>query len=310
MPPTLFGTQMPRDSCGSGGSASDVVGPSGRRATASRRRRRRSGGRDALVGPHPTGMADAVAAFTVSLPFDRLPKTTWPARVPTSRASARRASCRQEVTTLVEALDMVEAEFHDGDFVFAPGDEDMHTAIERRVTELAGDVGAKLHTGRSRNDQVATALRSGAAGRCRRGRGDHGAAGCAGRSEPMRPPKTTYRATPTCSVPSRCCSPTTCWRTGGRWLRRGPAVTTVDRLNVSPSGRERSGVVPATRSRRVAAELGFLVRSRTPRRRVRPRLRGRVALRPGPFWRPSVPDGRGDRAVVHRGVRLLTLDDA
>ena len=38
-------------------------------------------------------------------------------------------------------------------------DEDIHTAIERRVTELAGATGAKLHTGRSRNDQVATALR-------------------------------------------------------------------------------------------------------------------------------------------------------
>ena len=41
----------------------------------------------------------------------------------------------------------------------AAGDEDVHTAIERRVTEFAGDVGAKLHTGRSRNDQVATDLR-------------------------------------------------------------------------------------------------------------------------------------------------------
>ena len=40
-----------------------------------------------------------------------------------------------------------------------PTDEDIHTAIERRVTELAGPAGAKLHTGRSRNDQVATALR-------------------------------------------------------------------------------------------------------------------------------------------------------
>ena len=54
---------------------------------------------------------------------------------------------------------MVEEEFATGVFAFAPGDEDIHTAIERRVTELAGDVGAKLHTGRSRNDQVATALR-------------------------------------------------------------------------------------------------------------------------------------------------------
>ena len=43
--------------------------------------------------------------------------------------------------------------------MFAATDEDIHTAVERRVTELAGDAGAKLHTGRSRNDQVATDLR-------------------------------------------------------------------------------------------------------------------------------------------------------
>src|SRR5690606_12730904 len=42
---------------------------------------------------------------------------------------------------------------------FEPTDEDIHTAIERRVTALAGEAGAKLHTGRSRNDQVATDLR-------------------------------------------------------------------------------------------------------------------------------------------------------
>ena len=43
--------------------------------------------------------------------------------------------------------------------VFVPSDEDIHTAIERRVTEIAGPIGAKVHTGRSRNDQVATAVR-------------------------------------------------------------------------------------------------------------------------------------------------------
>ena len=47
----------------------------------------------------------------------------------------------------------------DGSFVRADTDEDIHMAIERRATELAGDVGAKLHTARSRNDQVATTLR-------------------------------------------------------------------------------------------------------------------------------------------------------
>jgi argininosuccinate lyase len=57
------------------------------------------------------------------------------------------------------ALDAVEAEMADGSFDFAAGDEDIHTAVERRVTELAGDAGARLHTGRSRNDQVATDLR-------------------------------------------------------------------------------------------------------------------------------------------------------
>ena len=52
--------------------------------------------------------------------------------------------------------DQVERELGDGSFPFADGDEDIHMAIERRVTELAGRVGGKLHTARSRNDQVAT----------------------------------------------------------------------------------------------------------------------------------------------------------
>ena len=60
---------------------------------------------------------------------------------------------------LLDTLDRVEAELDAGTFVFEPDDEDIHTAVERRVTELAGDVGAKLHTGRSRNDQIATDLR-------------------------------------------------------------------------------------------------------------------------------------------------------
>jgi argininosuccinate lyase len=57
---------------------------------------------------------------------------------------------------LHRALDQVERELADSTFPFADGDEDIHMAIERRVTELAGRVGGKLHTARSRNDQVAT----------------------------------------------------------------------------------------------------------------------------------------------------------
>jgi argininosuccinate lyase len=57
---------------------------------------------------------------------------------------------------LLAGLDAVEAELRDGSFAFAPDDEDIHMAVERRLTELAGPVGGRLHTARSRNDQVAT----------------------------------------------------------------------------------------------------------------------------------------------------------
>ena len=57
---------------------------------------------------------------------------------------------------LLAGLQRVEAELEDGEFPFEPGDVDIHMAIERRLTEIAGPVGGKLHTARSRNDQVAT----------------------------------------------------------------------------------------------------------------------------------------------------------
>jgi argininosuccinate lyase len=57
---------------------------------------------------------------------------------------------------LDRALAQIGDELTAGSFPFAAGDEDIHMAIERRVTELAGPVGGKLHTARSRNDQVAT----------------------------------------------------------------------------------------------------------------------------------------------------------
>ena len=64
-----------------------------------------------------------------------------------------------EATALLATLEEIRREFEHGTFVREASDEDIHMAIERRATELAGDVGAKLHTARSRNDQVATTLR-------------------------------------------------------------------------------------------------------------------------------------------------------
>src|SRR5690242_19468437 len=57
---------------------------------------------------------------------------------------------------LLAGLQRVERELEDGEFPFEQGDVDIHMAIERRLTEIVGPVGGKLHTARSRNDQVAT----------------------------------------------------------------------------------------------------------------------------------------------------------
>ena len=64
-----------------------------------------------------------------------------------------------ESDTLRDALEQVRAEFAAGAFAIQPDDEDVHSAVERRLTEIVGAVGGKLHTGRSRNDQVATDFR-------------------------------------------------------------------------------------------------------------------------------------------------------
>ncbi len=64
-----------------------------------------------------------------------------------------------ESAGLVRGLQAVQAELDGGGFSFLPQDEDIHMAIERRLTEMIGPLGGKLHTGRSRNDQVALDLR-------------------------------------------------------------------------------------------------------------------------------------------------------
>jgi argininosuccinate lyase len=64
-----------------------------------------------------------------------------------------------DVSALVFGLETICDEAEAGTFEFAPGDEDVHTAVERRLGEFTGEVAGRLHTGRSRNDQVALDLR-------------------------------------------------------------------------------------------------------------------------------------------------------
>src|SRR5450756_1034562 len=64
-----------------------------------------------------------------------------------------------EEMAVARALEQVKEEFEAGSFEFFPTDEDIHTAIERRVVEITGPSGGKVRTGRSRNDQVATDMR-------------------------------------------------------------------------------------------------------------------------------------------------------
>jgi len=105
--------------------------------------------------------AEGLLAFTSSIGVDiRLASDD----VAGSRAHVRglaRAGLltAEEAGILSTALDHVATELEQGRFAFLASDEDVHTAVERRVTEIAGATGAKLHTGRSRNDQVATDLR-------------------------------------------------------------------------------------------------------------------------------------------------------
>ncbi|NDJ85171.1 MAG: argininosuccinate lyase [Chloroflexi bacterium] len=100
-------------------------------------------------------------ALNDSIRFDRrLYYQDITASMAYARALARAGVIQSdEADQLERGLTAVLAEFEGGLFAVAEGDEDIHTAVERRLSELVGDIAGKLHTGRSRNDQVATDLR-------------------------------------------------------------------------------------------------------------------------------------------------------
>src|SRR5919112_3210370 len=104
--------------------------------------------------------AEAFERLNASIPFDvRL--APYDVRGSIAHAlmlGAKGIVKREEAEELVRGLETVLEEVESGRFSWTLSDEDVHTAVERRLREIVGDVALKLHTGRSRNDQVALDL--------------------------------------------------------------------------------------------------------------------------------------------------------
>jgi argininosuccinate lyase len=102
-----------------------------------------------------------VESFTTSLPFDRrLYAYDIAGSIAHCEMLARqRIVPQREAQRIIAALRAIQREFDTGKFTASPADEDIHMAVERRLIEKIGPVGGKLHTARSRNDQVALDLR-------------------------------------------------------------------------------------------------------------------------------------------------------
>ena len=104
------------------------------------------------------GPAEAFERLNESLSVDQ---RLWREDIDGSRAHSRMLGVQgiipqADADAILAGLDQVYAEMESGAFVFMASDEDIHTAVERRLTEIAGDAGRRMHTGRSRNDQAAT----------------------------------------------------------------------------------------------------------------------------------------------------------
>ena len=102
-----------------------------------------------------------VKRFTASVPFDRrLADADIDASLAHARMlAARRILSRKDLAAIERGLARIRGEIAAGRFAWSIDAEDVHLNIERRLTALVGDAGKRLHTARSRNDQVATDLR-------------------------------------------------------------------------------------------------------------------------------------------------------
>jgi argininosuccinate lyase len=112
-------------------------------------------------GRFSTKLDKAAFYLNTSLPFDqRMAVQDVKGSVAWAAALSRAGVLTEdESSRIISRLEAVEAEFESESFAFADSDEDIHTAVERRLGELIGPLAGKLHTGRSRNDQVATDFR-------------------------------------------------------------------------------------------------------------------------------------------------------
>nr|KAF6365794.1 argininosuccinate lyase [Pipistrellus kuhlii] len=115
-----------------------------------------------LWGGRFVGAVDPIMEkFNASIAYDR---QLWEVDVQGSKAYSRGLQkagllTKAEMDKILQGLDKVAEEWAQGTFKLNPNDEDIHTANERRLKELIGETAGKLHTGRSRNDQVVTDLR-------------------------------------------------------------------------------------------------------------------------------------------------------
>ena len=102
-----------------------------------------------------------VAEFTASVNFDkRMAKQDIAGSIAHATMLGECSIItKDESTTIIKGLQQVQAEIDAGTFVWSVALEDVHMNVESRLTAIVGDVGKKLHTGRSRNDQVATDIR-------------------------------------------------------------------------------------------------------------------------------------------------------
>lgn len=115
-----------------------------------------------LWGGRFTGAVDPLMdAFNASIHFDkRMYAADLVGSMAYSKALAKNnIITEEERDTLVKGLQQVMDEWQANKFEIKAGDEDIHTANERRLGEIIGPLAGKLHTGRSRNDQVATDMR-------------------------------------------------------------------------------------------------------------------------------------------------------